>query len=154
MKSEFIFKLQGGEGMPDGYKTRQRERILQFLTENRDRHLSAEDVAAHLRAQQLPVGRTTVYRTLDQLVEQGAVRRYYLGEGAGACYQFTGREDCHEHFHLKCTGCGRLIHVECDYLGEVSKHVLEHHQFTIDNTKTVLYGLCADCAAKNQGEPK
>ena len=34
--------------MPDGYKTRQRERILQFLTENRDRHLSAEDVAAHL----------------------------------------------------------------------------------------------------------
>ena len=82
------------------------------------------------------------------------MRRYYLGEGAGACYQFTGREDCHEHFHLKCTGCGRLIHVECDYLGEVSKHVLEHHQFTIDNTKTVLYGLCADCAAKNQGEPK
>ena len=81
--------------MPDGYKTRQRERILQFLTENRDRH-----------------------------------------------------------FHLKCTGCGRLILVECDYLGEVSKHVLEHHQFTIDNTKTVLYGLCADCAAKNQGEPK
>lgn len=154
MKSEFIFKLQGAKGCRTDTRRAQRERILQFLTENRDRHLSAEDVAAHLRAQQLPVGRTTVYRTLDRLVEQGAVRRYYLGEGAGACYQFTGREDCHEHFHLKCTGCGRLIHVECDYLGEVSKHVLEHHQFTIDNTKTVLYGLCADCAAKNQGEPK
>lgn len=99
MKSEFIFKLQGGEGMPDGYKTRQRERILQFLTENRDRHLSAGGCGRPSARPAAPC------RTDDRLpgpstglVEQGAVRRYYLGEGAGACYQFTGREDCHEHF--------------------------------------------------------
>ena len=132
-----------------GYRTKQRELIERFLIEHSDRHLSADDVAAYLREQGSPVGKSTVYRCLDLLVEQGSVRRYFLEEGHGACYQYSdGDGRCHEHFHLKCTGCGRLIHVECDYLSEVAAHVLEHHGFTIDNTKTVLYGLCSDCAAR------
>ncbi|WP_066454669.1 Fur family transcriptional regulator [Anaerotruncus rubiinfantis] len=132
-----------------GYRTRQRELIEQFLVANRERHLSVDEVVDYLRGQGSPVGRSTVYRCLDRLVVQGAVRRYFLEEGAGACYQYAGKGTaCREHFHLKCIGCGRLIHVECDYLDEVARHVLEHHHFTIDNTKTVLYGFCESCAQK------
>ena len=132
----------------EGYRTRQRELILQFLMENRQRHLSAEEIGDYLRAQGSPVSRATIYRYLDRLTEQGKVRRYFLEEGTGACYQFSDGEGCREHFHLKCLGCGKLFHVECDYLAQVQAHVYAHHQFTIDNTKTVLYGLCAACAAK------
>ncbi len=136
-----------------GYKTRQRERILRFLTENAGRHLSVDEVVDHLRGQAEPVGKSTVYRYLDRLVEQGLVRRYFLGEGGGACYQYAGDvERCREHFHLKCIGCGALLHVECSYLDEVAQHVANHHQFTIDHTKTVLYGLCETCAAKRKEE--
>ena len=46
---------------------------------------------------------------------------------------------------LKCSGCGRLIHVECGYLDELAQHVLEHHGFVISPEKTVLYGLCDKC---------
>ena len=56
-------------------------------------------------------------------------------------------------FRLKCLGCGKLFHVECDYLDQVQAHIYAHHQFTIDNTKTVLYGLCAGCAAKRSEQP-
>ena len=49
---------------------------------------------------------------------------------------------------MKCTQCGQLFHVSCDYLNQLGEHLLEHHGFVIDHTKTVLYGLCAACANK------
>lgn len=135
-----------------GYKTRQRELILEFLTENKQRHLSADDVADHLRAEGSPVGKSTVYRCLDRLVGLGTVRKYLLEDGSPACYQFCEGDGCVRHFHLKCTGCGALLHVECEYLVGVASHVLEHHGFQIDNTKTVLYGLCQGCTAQIKGD--
>ncbi len=138
--------------MAGEYKTRQREQILAFLMQCGDRHLSAEEVAAHMKEQGNPVGKSTVYRYLDKLVEQGLVRKYYLQAGQGACYQYwEDGKSCREHFHLKCTGCGKLIHVECNYLDEVALHLLEHHGFSVDNTKTVLYGFCKECMEKRKG---
>lgn len=132
-----------------GYRTRQRELIEQFLVANRERHLSVDEVEDYLRGQGSPVGRSTVYRCLDRLVVQGAVRQVLFGRRRGGLLPVCrGRHSLREHFHLKCIGCGRLIHVECDYLDEVARHVLEHHHFTIDNTKTVLYGFCESCAQK------
>lgn len=139
--------------MDSGYKTRQREFILDFLIENKQRHLSADDVVDYLRAEGSPVGKSTVYRYLDRLVGLGTVRKYLLEEGKSACYQYCEGDGCHCHFHLKCTCCGALIHVECDYLVGVAAHVFEHHGFQIDNTKTVLYGRCQDCTAKIEGDP-
>ena len=137
--------------MEVGYKTRQRALILQFLSDNRERHLSVDEVFDYLRAQQSPVGKSTVYRCLDRLVSQGRARRYFLGDGARACYQYVdGQGACREHFHLKCIGCGQLFHVSCERLDEIAAHVLEHHGFQVDHTKTVLYGLCAGCAAKRK----
>ena len=104
----------------------------------------------HLQDNETPVGTATVYRTLEQLVEEGIVRKYVLDGKSSACYQFLSGEPhaCTEHFHLKCTQCGQLFHVSCDYLNQLGEHLLEHHGFVIDHTKTVLYGLCAACAKK------
>lgn len=84
-------------------------------------------------------------------MEEGIVRKYVLDGKSSACYQFLSGEPhaCTEHFHLKCTQCGQLFHVSCDYLNQLGEHLLEHHGFVIDHTKTVLYGLCAACAKKN-----
>ncbi|MEM1483245.1 Fur family transcriptional regulator [Oscillospiraceae bacterium PP1C4] len=139
--------------MESGYKTRQRELILDFLTANKERHLSVDEMMDYLRGQKSPVGKSTIYRYLDRLVEQGRVRKYFLEEGKGACFQYADDPDgCSRHFHLKCTGCGQLIHVECNYLSDVEQHMFKHHQFTIDNTKTVLYGQCEACSARLGGD--
>ena len=135
-----------------GYKTKQREYILAFLQNSEGRHITVAELVRHLQDNATPVGTATVYRTLEQLVEEGMVRKYVLDGKSSACYQFLSDEPhlCQEHFHLKCTCCGRLFHVSCDYLNPLGEHLLEHHGFVIDHTKTVLYGLCADCAAKEQ----
>ena len=129
-----------------GYKTRQGELILEYLKTSEKPHLTAGDIAAHLR-ESGAVGVATVYRQLDKMVEAGLVRKYSLD--GGACYQYVGEGGgCREHFHLKCLGCGALIHVDCEFLGGLAPHILEHHGFQVDNRRTVMYGLCKECREK------
>ncbi|MCD8219501.1 MAG: transcriptional repressor [Ruminococcus sp.] len=137
-----------------GYKTKQREYLLEVLRGCGGRHVTVAELVRHLQDSGTPVGTATVYRNLEQLVSEGSVRKYLLDEKSGACYQYMDQEPqaCREHFHLKCTQCGRLFHAGCEYLNQIGAHLLEHHGFVIDHTKTVLYGCCADCAAAQSNE--
>lgn len=129
-----------------GYNTRQKEKLLDYLIHNRDVHTSVQKISAYLTSEGTPVGTATIYRQLDRLVEQGTVRKYVIDGKTGACYQYIGNEhDCHEHFHLKCVCCERLIHIDCEHLLGINKHILEHHDFAVDSSKTVFYGKCSEC---------
>ncbi len=130
-----------------GYRTKQKEEILNYLISHKSCHVTADEITTHFAATGVKVGKSTVYRYLDRLVSQGVVRKYIIEEGVSACYQFIEDNACHQHFHLKCVGCGQLIHMECDYLDQVNQHILKEHGFHIDSCKTVLYGTCASCAA-------
>lgn len=130
------------------YITKQRIQIIECLKKNKNTHMTADDIVSMLERGGEHVGRTTVYRTLDKLCREGALRRYELSGENCACYQYIDEADeCGEHFHLKCEGCGRLIHLGCHRLGELSGHIEEEHAFRVNNAKTVLYGLCASCCA-------
>lgn len=128
------------------YKTKQRELVMACLKSNSSRSMTVDELIEQLKNEGSSVGRATVYRCLDKLVEDGCVRKFAVHRGESAGYQFVEHnEDCHGHFHLKCTECGELVHLSCDYMKDIDKHILEHHGFTVDNKKTVLYGLCAHC---------
>lgn len=132
-----------------GYKTKQREAILSYLKKCGGRHITIDDVLEYLKMSGEKVGRTTIYRYMEKLAQQGILRKYFIEEGAGACYQYVDEEKkCQEHFHLKCLQCGKLLHVECESMNNIEQHILEQHKFAIDNTKTVFYGLCEDCHKK------
>ena len=135
-----------------GYKTKQREYILAFLQNSEGRHITVAELVRHLQDNATPVGTATVYRTLEQLVEEGMVRKYVLDGKSSACYQFLSDEPhlCQEHFHLKCLSCGTLFHVQCTFLDEMQAHIAAHHHFQIDHTKTVLYGYCEQCQNAQQ----
>ena len=132
-----------------GYNTKQGDLILRLIRENGGRHLTAEDIVRRLADSGCAVGKSTVYRHLERLTREGTVRRFVLHDGESACYQFAG-DGCCNHYHLKCSRCGRLLHVECEYLDKVSELIYEHHGFTLSEENTVLYGLCADCAGKEK----
>ena len=144
MKIKFIF---GDKIMEQkSYNTRQRSQVLDCLVSNKTKHMTADDISVWLKENGIVVGKTTVYRTLEKLVSEGKARKYISEEGKSACFQYVDQQGhCEEHFHLKCMGCGKLIHVQCDYLAELERHVFEHHMFEVDNTKTVLYGVCGEC---------
>ena len=137
------------------YKTKQKDLIMDCLVQNKDRHVTAEEIIAALTAGKTPVGKTTVYRYLDRLVSQGIVRKYFIEGGKSACYQYMEQgSPCNEHFHLKCTDCGQLFHLKCEYMGDMDSHIKDHHNFTVDHSKTVLYGRCGTCAGNPGGSRK
>lgn len=124
-----------------GYRTRQRDIILELLKNNTDMHLSAEDICEMLRKNGEKVGITTVYRYLEKLYSEGSVQKYVTDR---AKYTYTEKK-CREHFHLKCTECGTLFCADCDFLTELCNHVNGHHGFFIVPSKTVFYGICDKC---------
>ena len=131
-----------------GYSTKQGSLILECLKRNREQHLTVDDILEQLKEQGAAVGQTTVYRHLDKLVRQGAVLRYAGADGQSACYQYMDCcDDGHAHYHLVCAECGRMTHLECGHMDELTSHLLEHHQFSVDRFRTVIYGLCNACAA-------
>ena len=132
-----------------GYKTRQKEKILDYLVRNKEKHTNVQEISAFLTEEGTPVGTATIYRQLDKLIDSGNVRRYNFDGKTGACYQYIENDsECHEHFHLKCTICGKLIHLNCERLSGIDRHIFEHHGFQVDPSQTVFYGKCSDCAEK------
>ena len=129
------------------YRTKQRTAILQYFKSHPHAHLTAEELCDALRTTGISVGKSTVYRALDKLVESGVVRRFTVAPGESACYQYSGgsSDTCHAHFHLKCTVCGTLYHIECEHLDDLTAHLGAKHSFTVDYAKTVLYGTCEPC---------
>ena len=133
--------------MKNEYTTKQRTAILNFLKENSDRHIKASDVVAYMRENGIKIGTATVYRSLEKFEDEGLVRKFIVDEHTGACYQFAGTPAaCHSHFHLKCTECGKLIHLSCEFLENMEKHIYDEHGFTVSSAKTVIYGVCAECS--------
>ena len=86
-----------------------------------------------------------IFETRD--VADGTVRKYLLETGDSACYEYVGerKQACAAHFHCKCEKCGTLIHLHCDELSEIGKHLYNEHHFKLDPKRTVFYGLCENC---------
>lgn len=135
----------------NGYNTKQKENLLAFLMRNKDKHTNVREIGIFLANEGTPMSTATIYRQLEKLVEQGVVRKYILDGSTGACFQYIENSSCcHEHFHLKCTSCGRLLHIDCNFLTGINKHILEHHGFTVDSSQTVFYGICSECSKAAQ----
>ncbi len=132
--------------MENTYNTKQGEIILTLLKSEAGKHFTADEIIALSESQGKRVGKATVYRHLEKLIKAGEVRRYIVDEGVSACYEYVGNNHaCTSHYHLKCSLCGELQHVKCEYLDEVSEHIFGHHGFEIEPEKTVLYGVCKNC---------
>lgn len=131
------------------YKTKQREIITQLFQENSEKCFTSKEVIDLLQGQ---LGQATVYRMLSKLSEEGIICKYISENGSGALYRINNCEKNgnHKHFHLKCSSCGRLIHMDCHVLGKIAEHLQADHGFLMDNSKTVLYGKCKDCTHKKE----
>ena len=126
------------------YQTRQKKALLDFLQEHRSEQLTIEEIA-----KQLPedLGKSTLYRLMGQLTDQGEVLRFRGGNQKSVRYQLVNREDgCGEHFHMQCVRCGTLFHLHCDYMAGLGDHMGSRHGFVIDPAQTILYGTCGRCA--------
>jgi Fur family ferric uptake transcriptional regulator len=90
------------------------------------------------------LGIATVYRTLDLLVEMGAVERVH---GRDNCESFVMSRDEHKHM-VVCRRCGatsELPDIGCtDFIADASRRT----GFRIDDHLIQLGGLCPRCESE------
>ena len=119
--------------------TMPRKAILEVLG-NSDDHLSAEDIYMTVHEKYPAIGLTTVYRTLDLLVQMGIVFKFDFGDGR-ARYELTEPfSEKNHHHHLICTRCSRIIDYtdfvddELELLDKTEKALAEKHNFQVTVT--------------------
>lgn len=95
-------------------------------------------------------GRSTVYRLISELVEEGKVRRISDGRTRHCTYQYIGDEHCKGHLHLKCKSCGRLIHMDEGATEELCRRVLDVGGFRLD-VGELFFGRCGECSVATEG---
>ena len=128
------------------YTTGNRELILAFLSENAAVSYTLEEICEALTDG--GKGKSTVYRLVSELVGEGSIRRLSDGRTRHCTYQYVGKECCHSHLHLKCKGCGRLMHLDDGLSRDFERAVLNVGGFVIEEG-TLLFGTCRNCAEVN-----
>jgi len=123
--------------------------ILDILYKTK-KHLSAEDIYLAVHKLDADIGMTTVYRTLDLLVEINLVLKFDFGDGK-LRYELIDEMNGQHHHHLVCTKCKKVI----DYTGyiddakeliaQTEKGLSNKFNFNITGHNIQFYGLCEKC---------
>ncbi|HET7581395.1 MAG TPA: Fur family transcriptional regulator [Candidatus Limnocylindria bacterium] len=112
------------------------------------RQLTADQLWHRVRRRSPRVGRATVFRTVEALVEAGVARRFEL---ANHVYGYAACQPGHHH-HLACGRCGRVEEIDEAYVRPVAERVAADTGFVIDDARLDFYGRCASCAATEEAE--
>ena len=129
------------------YETEQKRTLKRLLEENGDKAYTIEELMVKLseRYSDRPLGKSTVYRLMTRLVEEGSVKRFVRGNSRKFAYQIVVGDHCDSHLHLKCTDCGKLMHLDENISNDVLNKVRAASDFFINEEETVLFGRCANC---------
>jgi Fe2+ or Zn2+ uptake regulation protein len=121
--------------------TAQRQCIFRAL-EGDMTHPSAERIHEKVRRDMPNVSLKTVYQTLNDLAELGAISMLDVGTGSA---RFDPNVET-VHHHLVCRSCGKVRDVAVEFPGlTVSRRAADG--FAVDSAEVVFRGLCDECRA-------
>jgi Fur family transcriptional regulator, ferric uptake regulator len=126
-----------------GYRLTEPRRALAQLIADQSGHFTAAELVDAARARELPIGRATIFRTLEVLSEIGVVERLDLPSGEHA---YVGCAASHHH-HVVCSECGRTAEIPDAGLRSVVREVARRTGFRVDEHRLELFVLCPTCQA-------
>ena len=125
------------------YQTTNKKKILDYI-KKQDSSFTTKSLYQEMKKEKEDVGLTTIYRFLEELEKQNQIKKYYNSKNI-AYYQYLDPCSHENHFYLKCSECGNLIHIDCDCIIDLEKHIQKKHHFKMDNKNIVITGYCSNC---------
>ena len=107
-------------------------------------HVTADAVAAAVRAEIGAISLQSVYDALSLLVAERLIRRI---QPAGSPARFENRVRDNHH-HLICRACGRMVDVDCAVGSAPCLSAIDDQGYEIDEAEVVYWGRCPDCQTK------
>ena len=125
--------------------TNQRKALVDHIFERHD-HFDAEELIDNIARLERDsrISRPTVYRTLNELVEAGLLRRFNLR--GRAVYEHDYGYPQHDHLH--CTMCDELIEFRSEELPRLREAVAREHGFRVTGHRLIITGICRECSTK------
>ncbi len=122
--------------------SRQREIILETLQANVV-HPTAEYLYAVLKAKAPNISLATLYRNLNQLADNGVIKKI---DGLEAPSHYD--HNTHEHYHFICDECKRVFDVSSDVAPDIVRKAEEETGFIVKKHDIIFNGVCRDCLEK------
>jgi ferric uptake regulator, fur family len=122
--------------------SRQREIILETLQANVV-HPTAEYLYAVLKAKAPNISLATLYRNLNQLADNGVIKKI---DGLEAPSHYD--HNTHVHYHFICDECKRVFDVSSDVAPDIVRKTEEETGFIVKKHDIIFNGICRDCLEK------
>jgi len=127
--------------------TQQRMLIFKvFMSDNSQ--VSPEDLLEGVQGVDETISRSTIYRTVKHLHNAGVARCVRHHDGSTR-YEPMG-DQCSQ---MICERCGRSVPVKNPYLDCLQSETARQQGFTLSRYRTVIYGVCAECARQMDSSP-
>lgn len=119
--------------------TIQRELVLDAV-KSLHNHATADEIYEYIVKDHPTIGRGTVYRNLNILVEEGDVKRAPVLSGPD---HFD--HNVQDHYHVKCVKCGKVYDVDMDVISDIEERIHDTHGIKYLNYDILFNGVCAAC---------
>lgn len=106
-------------------------------------HATADEIYDEIIKKHPAIGRSTVYRNLQKLCDQGKIQKRVI-PGKADCYD----HDCQDHYHIRCLKCDRVFDVDMDHLSNLENAVSDKHGFVFTGHDITFTGICPECGQK------
>lgn len=127
--------------------SKQREVILDVIKDSRT-HPTAEEIYGLVIKQEPKISRSTVYRNINILVEQGIIQKIMIATGPDR-YDYLHKE----HYHAVCKVCGKVFDFCYDFEKEkITKSMKQQANIDIDVNSITIHGICEKCKSKQKNK--
>jgi Fur family ferric uptake transcriptional regulator len=109
----------------------------------RHSHFDPDQLLADLQKAGSDVSRATVYRTLQELVNAGLLKKIEIGPRTVYDHDYGYPQ----HEHLVCDRCDAMIEFQHPAIDAAVRDITAQHKFRAEGHTLVVRGICADCNA-------
>jgi Fur family ferric uptake transcriptional regulator len=129
--------------------TQQRRMIVEDVFAQHD-HFNADELCDVLQKAGRDVSRPTVYRTLNEMVEAGLLRKMTIG--SRSVYELDYGYP--QHDHLYCEKCDKLMEFQSEEIVRIREQVAREFSFRVSGHRFIVYGICDECQKRTRRRPR
>ena len=107
------------------------------------RQVTANEVYEFIKEAYPTIGKGTVYRNLDILVEEGNLRKVEVPDGPNR-FDLTLKN----HYHVRCVNCGEISDVDMDEILGLLEKIHDTHGTDFLGYDILFKGICPKCQKK------
>src|SRR5712692_4808882 len=120
------------------------ERLIELADKGED--FTTDDLWQELRQVEPKIGRATVFRSVEKLVDMGLLDRIEFADGTHH-YRVCGGT---HHHHLTCTQCHRVVEIEMCLPTDQFATLGKQTDFAIEGHTLTIFGRCATCRTRGK----